>query len=164
MDAYISMGVSAQNLFTACLMSIPASIAISKVRVPELDEPVTRGRVIVPRGEDAKNAFVNALHAFVKGTIFGLVLVGQILCDVLTLLSLVAIINSLLTWIGREFGIDHPTLQGVLCYIFCPITFFLGTFYTPFPHQQKRTLLAMPYRISTLQMPYHINSKYTQGD
>ena len=31
-------------------------------------------------------------------------------------------------------------------------------------HQQKRTLLAMPYRISTLQMPYHINSKYIQGD
>jgi hypothetical protein len=31
-------------------------------------------------------------------------------------------------------------------------------------HQQKGTLLAMPYRISTLQMPYHINSKYIQGD
>src|SRR6266851_3896613 len=27
-------------------------------------------------------------------------------------------------------------------------------------HQQKGTLLAMPYRISTLQMPYYINSKY----
>ena len=31
-------------------------------------------------------------------------------------------------------------------------------------HQQKGTLLAMPYRISTLQMPCHINSKYIQGD
>jgi hypothetical protein len=31
-------------------------------------------------------------------------------------------------------------------------------------HQQKGTLLAMPYRIATLQMPYHINSKYLQGD
>jgi hypothetical protein len=31
-------------------------------------------------------------------------------------------------------------------------------------HQQKGTLLAMPYRISTLQMPYCINSKYIQGD
>ncbi len=31
-------------------MSIPASIAISKIRVPELEEPVTRGRVVVDRG------------------------------------------------------------------------------------------------------------------
>ncbi len=31
-------------------------------------------------------------------------------------------------------------------------------------HQQKGTLLAMPYRISTLQMPCHINSKYIRGD
>jgi len=28
------------------------------------------------------------------------------------------------------------------------------------PHQQKEALLTMPYRISTLQMPYHIKSKY----
>jgi hypothetical protein len=31
-------------------------------------------------------------------------------------------------------------------------------------HQQKRTLLAMPYRLSTLQHPLPINSKYIQGD
>jgi hypothetical protein len=31
-------------------------------------------------------------------------------------------------------------------------------------HQQIGTLLAMPYRISTLQMPCHINTKYIQGD
>ena len=56
-------------------MSIPASIAISKIRIPELEEPVTRGRVVVDRGEDAKHAPVNALHAFAKGAIFGLIVV-----------------------------------------------------------------------------------------
>ncbi len=44
LSAYISLGVPAQNLITASIMSIPASIAISKVRVPELEEPVTRGK------------------------------------------------------------------------------------------------------------------------
>ena len=33
-------------------MSIPASIAISKLRVPEMEEPVTRGRIVVDRGEE----------------------------------------------------------------------------------------------------------------
>jgi hypothetical protein len=31
-------------------------------------------------------------------------------------------------------------------------------------HQQKGTLLAMSYRISTLQMPYHIKSEYIKDD
>jgi CNT family concentrative nucleoside transporter len=111
-------------------MSIPASIAISKIRMPELEEPVTRGRVVVDRGEE-EDAPVNALHAFAKGAIFGLAVAGQILCNVLTILSLVATINGLLTWIGRGFGIHHLTLQLVLRYIFYPITFFLGTYLAP---------------------------------
>ncbi|KAI0279353.1 Na+ dependent nucleoside transporter C-terminus-domain-containing protein [Russula aff. rugulosa BPL654] len=127
LGAYINLGVPAQNLITASVMSIPASIAISKIRMPELEEPVTRGRIVVDRGEeDTKHAPVNALHAFAKGAVFGLIVAGQILCNVLTILSLVATINGLLTWIGRGFGIHHLTLQLVLRYIFYPITFFLG--------------------------------------
>ena len=114
-------------------MSIPASIAISKIRIPELEEPVTRGRVVVDRGEDAKHAPVNALHAFAKGAIFGLIVVGHVICNALTIMSLVAAINGLLTWIGRGFGIHHLTLQLVLRYIFYPITFFLGTYIPHLP-------------------------------
>jgi CNT family concentrative nucleoside transporter len=61
-------------------MSIPASIAISKMRLPELEEPVTRGNVVVDRGyTDEKNRPANALHAFSKGATFGLIVAGQIL-------------------------------------------------------------------------------------
>jgi hypothetical protein len=49
------MGVPAQNLVTSSVMSIPASISISKMRFPEKDEPITRGRVVVDRGEEEKN-------------------------------------------------------------------------------------------------------------
>ena len=132
LGAYINLGVPAQNLITASVMSIPASIAISKIRMPELEEPVTRGRVVVDRGQkDTKHAPVNALHAFAKGAVFGLIVAGQILCNVLTILSLVATINGLLTWIGHGFGIHHLTLQLVLRYIFYPITFFLGMPHLP---------------------------------
>lgn len=51
LGAYIGFGVPAQNLVTSSVMSIPASMSISKMRLPELDEPVTRGRVTVDRGE-----------------------------------------------------------------------------------------------------------------
>jgi len=48
--AYINLGVPAANLVTSSVMSIPASMAISKMRVPETEEPVTRGRVTIDRG------------------------------------------------------------------------------------------------------------------
>ncbi|KJA27730.1 hypothetical protein HYPSUDRAFT_34857 [Hypholoma sublateritium FD-334 SS-4] len=122
--AYINLGVPATNLVTSSVMSIPASMAISKLRIPELEEPVTRGRITVDRGLEDQPA--NALHAFSQGALFGLVVAGQILCNVLTVLSLVAMINGLLTWIGQGFGIHHLTLQLMLRYVFYPVTFFLG--------------------------------------
>jgi len=124
--AYISLGVPPQNLVTSSVMSIPASIAISKMRMPETEEPVTRGQVTIDRGEAGKHAPANALHAFSQGAVFGLIVAGQILTNVLTVLALVAMINGLLTWIGHGFGINRLTLELVIGYIFYPITFFLG--------------------------------------
>ncbi|KAF8070314.1 Na+ dependent nucleoside transporter C-terminus-domain-containing protein [Lyophyllum atratum] len=124
--AYISLGVPAQNLVTSSVMSIPASLAISKMRMPETEEPVTRGQVTVDRGDTKGGKPANALHAFSQGAVFGLVVAGQILTNVLTVLSLVAAINGLLTWVGRGFGIHHLTLELIIGYVFYPITFFLS--------------------------------------
>jgi concentrative nucleoside transporter, CNT family len=78
--AYIGLGVPAQNLVTSSVMSIPASIAISKMRLPETDVPVTRGRIIIDRGTvDHEGAPTNALHAFSQGARFGVIVAGQIL-------------------------------------------------------------------------------------
>jgi len=124
--AYIGLGVPATNLVTSSVMSIPASMAISKIRIPEIEEPVTRGHVTIDRGVDDDKAPANALHAFSQGALFGLVVAGQILTNVLTVLSLVAAINGLLTWIGLGFGIQQLTLQLILRYIFYPVTFLIG--------------------------------------
>ena len=124
--AYINLGVPAQNLITSSVMSIPASMAVSKMRFPETEEPVTRGRVVVDRGEPGPDAPANALHAFSQGAVFGLVVAGLVLANLLTILSLIAAINGLLTWIGKGFSIHELTLQLILGYIFYPITFFLG--------------------------------------
>lgn len=126
LTAYVALGVPPQNLITSSVMSIPASIAISKMRIPELDEPVTRGHIIVDRGDEGKERPVNALHAFSLGGLFGLKVAGQILTNVLTILSLVAAINAVLTWVGHGFGIHQLTLQLVLGYIGYPLAFFLG--------------------------------------
>ncbi|KAI0733105.1 H+/nucleoside cotransporter [Fomitopsis betulina] len=125
LTAYINLGVPPQNLITASVMSIPASIAISKLRIPEVEEPVTRGRVVVDQGVE-ENPPANALHAFSRGAWFGLMVAGQILANVLTVVSLISLVNGLLTWIGRGFGFHALTLQLILRYVFYPVTFFVG--------------------------------------
>jgi CNT family concentrative nucleoside transporter len=124
---YASVGIPVQHMVTASIMSIPASMAISKLRYPETDEPVTRGRVVVDRGvEDRGGKPANALHAFSNGAMFGLVVAGLVLANVLTIISLLYMVNGLLTWIGRGFGINSLTLQLILGYVFYPITFLMG--------------------------------------
>jgi len=127
LGAYIALGVPPQNLVTSSVMSIPASIAISKLRFPETEEPVTRGSVVIDRGAEEKGGPpANALHAFSRGATFGLIVAGQILTNVLTILALVYVIDGLLTWIGRGFGIHHLQLELIFGYIFYPVTFLLG--------------------------------------
>ncbi|KAF8259939.1 Na+ dependent nucleoside transporter C-terminus-domain-containing protein [Lactarius quietus] len=111
LSAYISLGVPAKNLITASMMSIPASIAISKICMPEMEEP---------------DLAVNVLHTLAKGALSSLIMAGQVLCNIVTILSVVATINGLLTWIGHGFGIHALTLQLVLRYIFYHATFFIG--------------------------------------
>jgi CNT family concentrative nucleoside transporter len=123
----MSLGVPAQNLITASIMSIPSSMAISKIRMPEVEEPVTRGRVVVDLGDDPKDAPASsALQAFGKGAVLGLFICGQILCNVITILAFIGTINGLLTWIGRGFGIHQLTLQLGVRYVFYPLAFLTG--------------------------------------
>lgn len=104
-------------------MSIPAAIAISKLRYPETGEPLTAGKVTVARDKDKA---CNALHAYSKGAIFGLVVAGFILANVLTVLALLYTVDGILTWIGQFWGFHRTgphalTLELIFQYLFFPL-------------------------------------------
>ncbi|KAI9883120.1 MAG: hypothetical protein M1823_005124 [Watsoniomyces obsoletus] len=124
--AYLAFGVNPQALISSCVMSIPASLAVSKLRYPESEETLTAGRVVVPDDED--NRPVNALHAFANGAWLGLKIAGMILSTLLVILALLGLVNALLTWFGRYLNIDSPplTVQLIVGYICYPIAFLLG--------------------------------------
>ncbi|KAH8163268.1 hypothetical protein CIB48_g4976 [Xylaria polymorpha] len=124
--AYIGLGLNAQALVSSCIMSIPASLAISKMRYPETEESLTAGKVIVP--EDAEDKAANPLHAFANGAWLGLKIAGTIIATLLCIIAFVGLINGLLTWWGSYWGISNPdlTLQFLLGYIFYPVAWLLG--------------------------------------
>lgn len=125
--AYLALGVNPQALISSCVMSIPASLAVSKLRFPETDEALTAGRVVIPDNEEEERS-VNSLHAFANGAWLGLKIAGMILSTLLVIISLLALLNGLLTWFGRYLNINDPplTVELILGYLCYPVAFLLG--------------------------------------
>lgn len=124
--AYMRLGLNPQALVSSCIMSIPASLAISKMRYPETEETLTSGRVVIPDDEEHRAA--NALHAFANGAWLGLKIAGMIIATLLCIIAFVALINGLLTWWGGYWGINDPplTIDFILGYCFYPLAWLLG--------------------------------------
>ena len=108
------------------VMSIPASLAISKLRYPETEETLTTGRVVIPDEDEQKAS--NSLHAFANGAWLGLKIAGMILSTLLCIIALLGLANGLLTWWGRYLDISDPplTVELIMGYICYPIAFLLG--------------------------------------
>ncbi|MBW0481629.1 hypothetical protein O181_021344 [Austropuccinia psidii MF-1] len=129
--AYVALGMPAVYLISASIMSIPASLSISKLRFPEDRTSLTAGELVIPSNTNTEKD-ANALQAFSNGSSLGLKVAGMILANVLTVLGLLYTVNGALTWIGQFWGIDpngsHPlTLQLILQYVFYPISWLMGT-------------------------------------
>jgi concentrative nucleoside transporter, CNT family len=124
--AYISMGISPLALISSCVMSIPASLTISKLRYPETEESLTTGKIVIPRDTDERPS--NSLHAFANGSWLGIKIGGMIVAAVLCILSLLGLTNGLLSWWGRYLNIDDPPLsvELIVGYLLYPIAFLLG--------------------------------------
>jgi concentrative nucleoside transporter, CNT family len=127
--AYIGLGLNPQALVSSCIMSIPASLAVSKMRYPETEETITSGRVVIP--DDDEHRATNALHAFANGAWLGIKIAGMIVATLLCIIALIGLINGLLGWWGRYINITkdgeaYLTLQLILGYICYPVAFLLG--------------------------------------
>lgn len=123
---YIQLGLNAQVLVSSCVMSIPASIAVSKLRYPETEETLTKSSSSVPDDEEHKAQ--NWLHAFANGQWLGIKVGATIVASLLCVLGFVALVNGLLSWWGSYLNINDPelTLQTILGYALYPVAFLLG--------------------------------------
>lgn len=113
------MGVSGQALLTSCIMSIPCSVAISKLRYPETEESDTKHNANIPghQGDDT----ANILHALGKGAEMGVKISLLILANIISILGALYAINSFLTWLGNFLTIHELTLELVTGYLFVPV-------------------------------------------
>lgn len=106
------------------VMSIPASLAVSKMRMPEIEEPITKTKVFIPTTDRPNH--VNGLHAFSDGAWTGLLVAGMIVANILVIIAIVAMINALLGWFGGFFQVPQLSLTFLLGYILYPVSALLG--------------------------------------
>jgi CNT family concentrative nucleoside transporter len=121
MAAYISMGIDAGHLVTASIISAPAALLIAKLMEPEVGSPETLGKIHV----EFERTTVNLLDALAVGAAEGAKLALNILAMLIAFLALISLTESLLGWLGNQFG-QHWTLAAGLGYLFAPLAWLMG--------------------------------------
>lgn len=133
--AYVDMGISAQHLLSASVISAPAALLIAKVMQPEVEVPQTLGEVQL----EIEDTSTNVLEAITNGTTSGLRLALNVAAMLLVYMALIALINGLVKWLGVstcwlgmrlgvfEQAVDPQwSLEAMLSYLFSPLAWLMG--------------------------------------
>src|SRR3989440_9136240 len=105
MAAYIAFGIEPKHLLSAVIMTAPGTILISKMLVPETEQPKTAGRVVMNEKEVEAEKHENVLGAIARGTTDGLNLALNIAAMLISFLALIALSNGILG--GIHNGLAH---------------------------------------------------------
>jgi concentrative nucleoside transporter, CNT family len=125
MAAYVMIaGVEIKHLLTAVIMTAPATIMLAKIFFPEVEKPVTSGRVDVK----IENTAVNIIDAAGQGAGDGLHLALNVAAMLIAFLALIAMVNGILNGIH---GLPYmawvpPSLQTIFGFIFAPVAWLMG--------------------------------------
>lgn len=117
----------AGHLISASILSAPAALVMSKLMLPETDQPETLGRVVEPQYEKASNIVEAAINGATAG---GKLMLGVIVM-LMALVGLVALVNMGLSDVARLVAWAtgaHPNLQleNLLAYVFYPFALIMG--------------------------------------
>ncbi len=117
----------ARHLLAASVMAAPATIVISKLLKPEVDESLTKGSVKIHIEKTAQNVIEAAANGAGDGVRLALNVGGMLMAFI----ALIAMIDFPLAWIGQVTGLEvaagQPiSLSVILGYILSPLAWVIG--------------------------------------
>ena len=122
---YIQLGIDAEYLIAACFMSAPAGLLMAKIIMPDPKEPAgSEVKDIFELGETKRHP--NVIMAAAVGAQNGVQLAVAIGAMLLAFVSLIALSNGILGYIGNLFGYGELSIQAILGFIFAPVMYFLN--------------------------------------
>jgi CNT family concentrative nucleoside transporter len=114
---FAAMGVPAVHLLSASVMAIPGTILIAKILYPQTEQSQTAAGVPFKQEQETKNVF----DAISAGTTDGMHLALNVGAMLIAFLSLLALINSLLSVFYSGLN-----LSVIFSYVFAPFGYLLG--------------------------------------
>jgi CNT family concentrative nucleoside transporter len=131
MAAYIFFGIDPRHLLSAVIMTAPGTILISKMLVPETEQPKTAGRVVMSEEELESEEKENLLGAVARGTTDGLHLALNIAAMLISFIALIALADGILH--GIHNGLAHVglrwfpgSLEAIFGVLFAPVAWVIG--------------------------------------
>ncbi len=112
----------AKHFLAASIMAAPATLIIAKILIPELGDPLTRGKI---RMEVEKTAS-NVIDAAASGAADGVRLAINVGGMLLAFIALIAMINAPIAWFGTLIGIEGLSLQVILGHVLAPVAWVIG--------------------------------------
>lgn len=126
MAAYFAFGAEPRHVLSAVIMTAPGTILVSKMLVPETEQPKTAGRVVMPEGEERKEKQENLLGAIARGTGDGLHMALNIGAMLIAFLALIALFDGILGGVHRHIGWCPASLEGIFGVILAPVAWIIG--------------------------------------
>jgi concentrative nucleoside transporter, CNT family len=124
MAAYIRFGILPQHLLAAVIMTAPGTILISKMLVPETEQPKTAGSVKIAEEDMPKDT--NLLAAIARGTFDGGKLAFNVGIMLIAFIALIALLNGIMGGIHHYVSFFPESLERVLSFVFAPVAWLIG--------------------------------------
>ncbi len=127
MAAYIQMGIPAEQLITASLISVPGGLMLSKILIPPEGKTLKLSEIQNVETNKADNALI----ALTDGAGDGLKLALNIMAMLIAFVSVIAIVDQLFLLIHQGFlnigwsGFPE-TLKGFFGLVFSPFAYIVG--------------------------------------
>ncbi|XP_063969855.1 solute carrier family 28 member 3-like isoform X1 [Lytechinus pictus] len=123
LGAYVLSGISAAHLVSASVMSAPAALAVSKLFYPETEKSKTANsdNLTIEKGTER-----NFIEAAASGASTAIPLVLNIAANLVAFISLLALVNALLSYFGGLVGYPQLTFEVICSYVFMPVAFIMG--------------------------------------
>jgi concentrative nucleoside transporter, CNT family len=126
MAAYFAFGVEPRHVLSAVIMTAPGTILVSKMLVPETEEPKTAGRVVMSEDEEDKEKQENLLGAIARGTGDGLHMALNIGAMLIAFLALIALCDGIFGGIHRHIAWFPTSLESIFGVLFSPVAWIIG--------------------------------------
>lgn len=107
-SGYIGMGIPANYLIAASLMTGPGCLLFAKLLLPET-EKVANTKVVLEKDDSA-----NILEAASRGAADGLFISLNVAGMLIAFLSIIALFNGIFAWVGGIFGFEGISIQYLL--------------------------------------------------